>query len=772
MKKLTLFALLILLITSVLADPLGITANIPDDDQGFWSGQRAVQGRPELNIAQSGISNTNNERWEEVSRIDFNEYLEAGKYLGVEYNPWSFQFNRVSNQSFVNNNAETAIARAPIWVQSQLRYTFSQLTNARQNVWATLILDTVSPYIDEVCYSIANSGPGYLARQDIYPEVMIENAELMYTYADEFQFVDIVEHGSEASGDWYTTTRYRKMDEFGIARWVEVDRDIHYMYNVHPKFTDEIPNYIDPEQSESNTSHANNFAAPPAGRFWREYLYYHNDTGYPQLRSMLANCQYVIGSPVSSENVINQLNSWINGSMSFTSDNERPHQPIRIYDKHIGRCGEYQDLRGAVARIALVPVKGINCISGDHVWNEFWDERWIHWDGAIDNPLLYENGWGRHYGSIFEQRSDGKFIPVSDRYSDGHATLNIWAVDVDNRPIDGASVYLRVDIDGEPYFDNIGVTDDNGLCVFIVGEDRKYYARVNSVIQNMPSSGYDLLVENASNNAVYDFTFQSTQAMSVPEVTDIPIPDGTGSLYKVVADFSSDSSLIIGNSVFDDASGGKNYEPDSNNGAIDFYMTDSINYAAAMSGLPFSAFNSFTDTQNGSVEFLTNNTDYWYSLLFNRHNVSNPKHVQGSFIVYTTDADYLNGTLDVSVADMYGNPVSGTTVVLRPNNLSFEVTGDATSLTVPQGTYDIYCYPSASQPNYLPTYVQGYSITAGETAVLEFTLLENANPAGRVIAIDEGTQVRLTWDNTSVNTRDLDHYSVYRGEANSDMTIN
>jgi transglutaminase-like putative cysteine protease len=73
--------------------------------------------------------------------------------------------------------------------------------------------------------------------------------------------------------------------------------------------------------------------------------------------------------------------------MSFTSNNERPHQPVRIITKHFGRCGEYADLTAAVARLALIPCTSIISISTDHTWNEFWDENWVAWEpvnGYID----------------------------------------------------------------------------------------------------------------------------------------------------------------------------------------------------------------------------------------------------------------------------------------------------------------------------------------------------------------------------------------------------
>ena len=87
--------------------------------------------------------------------------------------------------------------------------------------------------------------------------------------------------------------------------------------------------------------------------------------------------------------------------MTFTSNSERPHQPVRIITKHIGRCGEYADMRAAIGRLGLIPTTSILCISGDHTWNHIWDEEWVHWDGYIDNPLVYEQGWGK----VFEQDS-------------------------------------------------------------------------------------------------------------------------------------------------------------------------------------------------------------------------------------------------------------------------------------------------------------------------------------------------------------------------------
>ncbi len=75
----------------------------------------------------------------------------------------------------------------------------------------------------------------------------------------------------------------------------------------------------------------------------------------------------------STNDAIHAIVWWINQNMSFTSNAERPHQPVRIITKRFGRCGEYADLTSAVARTALIPCTSILSVSTDHTWNEFWE---------------------------------------------------------------------------------------------------------------------------------------------------------------------------------------------------------------------------------------------------------------------------------------------------------------------------------------------------------------------------------------------------------------
>ena len=58
---------------------------------------------------------------------------------------------------------------------------------------------------------------------------------------------------------------------------------------------------------------------------------------------------------------INAVFTWTGGPLPPCNDptnpNRRPIQPISIYHRHCGRCGEHADLVGAVCRTALIPIR-------------------------------------------------------------------------------------------------------------------------------------------------------------------------------------------------------------------------------------------------------------------------------------------------------------------------------------------------------------------------------------------------------------------------------
>jgi len=491
----------------------------------------------------------------------------------------------------------------------------------------------------------------------------------MYLYSTDYflNYVEIVDYGNSNSDEnYYSTTLYWKINENGDQVQVEVPKDIYYMYIVHPKITDEIPAFIDPDIIEDNSTHNNNIVSPDQGVFWRYFLFNSNDPGYPLLRDELSSSTVawdIAGN--TPDDAIHKLTQWINNSMAFTSNSERPHQPIRIYRKHIGRCGEYSDLTAAACRSVLIPCTSILAISEDHVWNEFWDEEWIHWEpvnGYINNPLVYENGWGKVFGSVFEIKSNGYLTPVTATYSEETATIIIYALDNIGNPIDGAKISLKV-----PGNDNWGYTDNEGKCTFIVGEGRTYYARMDSEIGNDPmNSGevYEIVTGSASGET---YTYSLNAAGTMPEVqyNSVLVPEDEVDDYKLVFDFNIPEQLISGEVIMDDLETPE-FCNNIDGGMINFFMTDWINYMYFTDGQTFDAFNEYIGISEGEIEFSIPDDELWYGMFDIGNNLNNPQYVIGNARLYeyevnSSDGDVVHFTTQLNAN--YPNPFNPITMI-------------------------------------------------------------------------------------------------------------
>ncbi|MCK4267046.1 MAG: VCBS repeat-containing protein, partial [Thermoplasmata archaeon] len=250
------------------------------------------------------------------------------------------------------------------WLNSPTSFTYVQLSNyyretvtlkhrgdtSYENTYAELINTAPDLWVDEIAFSIAHTSTDTLKNddgdgEDVYPEVFRENAEYIYDIDPHLDYVDIVEK-TGPDGD-YTTLQYWVDDPVEGLIQYEISRDIYYWYVVHPKIEDELPTFVDPNESSHLVS---NSEPSPVGQFWRPFFFYHNDGGYPLLKDRLAgigtlwNCTQ---NDKVENGAVGVVTQWIQDSWSFTSDTERPHEPVRIYRKHIGRCGEHADITTA-----------------------------------------------------------------------------------------------------------------------------------------------------------------------------------------------------------------------------------------------------------------------------------------------------------------------------------------------------------------------------------------------------------------------------------------
>ncbi|NLT76464.1 MAG: hypothetical protein GXX98_08080 [Planctomycetes bacterium] len=591
--------------------------------------------------------------WTLLDEVAFDLYLEAGRHLGVRYDPATQTLHRIEPRRDyelkLTAAAEEAVNRAPRWLRHELTWVFTQIPADDQDLWAAAIHDANDPYVDEIAFAVAHSSPQYLTSGYGSPDLFVRNAELIYENAAALDYVEVIDVGSsDSNDDYYSTTRYVQSfiagTRSGVPSVTTIDapRDVYYWYVVHPKVSSEIPAFIDPHLVESNRSHNENIAPPPAGAFWRDYLFNHADPGYPVLRDRLSRCTIAgDGTSLGGDSAIGAVNGWINASMSFTSEGERPHQPNRIYDKHIGRCGEYADLAAAAARAALIPCTSIASTSTDHIWNEFWHERWIQWEpvnNSVDEPLVYATGWGKVFGTVYEIRSDGQVRSATDRYTTGTATIDLTVTDALGHPVDGAEVRLYAKSPSATRFisDFYALTDNEGCCSFVVGDRLDYAARVTSTIGSEPNAPNQRIELVSAAVAGERYAHSVTLAGVMPALDAAPIeaPAADDSSYRLIVSFAVPEQLLAGDVWADDVAPFTQHLEKVEGGRIDFFVADGVGYEQSVAGAPFEAFGVYRQVGERQIILAIPPTADWRCVFSNAARLNNLQHLVGTVRLY------------------------------------------------------------------------------------------------------------------------------------------
>jgi hypothetical protein len=490
MKKTIVFLFFILTGTMIFAASL-TEQSLPDSDSNaFWSGETAKPFIPLENNFSEIEKITLSRNWTLIDSIKVREYLSAnypnGVYFDVYFDRNTGALNIFSTDySTLSEIAKQAIQKAPRWIRPPLQLRLKSIPADKQDLWGNVILETNDPYVDEVAFAVATLSPAYLMSNLANPEVLLTNAVNIYLNDMFLDYVDVIDYGTSEEDDYYTTVRYWKMNESGDFEQVEVPKEIYYWYIAHPKITDEIPAFIDPDIFEYD--HTGNIVDASEGYFWRDYIFNHTFKDTLNLREMMAGCQYVwdgigchypggdwFAQPISPygdslDYAIHRMTKWINGDMEFTSPGDRPHQPVRIAKKGMGRCGEYADLNAAVARTLLIPITSISNWFNiwDHTFSELWLEDWEHYESYYwEWGATFYDTYDSNAISPYEIRSDGLLTTVTDHYVD-YSVLNISVLDENDRPIDGGKVKLFVQRPDEDIRQTmVGYCDNNGLVTF------------------------------------------------------------------------------------------------------------------------------------------------------------------------------------------------------------------------------------------------------------------------------------------------------------------
>jgi hypothetical protein len=475
----------------------------------------------------------------------------------------------------------------------------------------------------------------------MYLELLLENAEWVYAVDSSLNFVELVDYGDSNDDDYWTTAVYTVIEESGDTVQVEIDREIYYWYVVHPKLSDETPTYIDPQTGDP--------ANPPTGVFWRTYLWNHADPGYPLLSEQWDGCGVYWDRSGAGSDAIGTATGWINSVMSFGAGAERPIQPVRIYALHCGNCGEFSDIAAATGRIALIPTVCTTNFCEDHTWNEFWEREWIHWEPVnnyVNNPLVYENGWGKVLSAVFNWRGDGSVWTVTDRYSEDVCTLNVSVYDSLGKPADSERITIQSNaLWGGQYYATWGVTNSEGQVSFVLGDGENFWLRIDGPLGGFPfSGGYAWVVGSTQPGATYDwdYTFTSyTPDLGISQAPEYPDPlDDYILEITYECDYQTDYAAYFTNNEF-----GEKSSP----GLTDIFVVNDSNYAAYAALEPALGFAIEDNAASGSISFQLPTDQVWYSVF--------------SSLELSLSRPYIN-----AVVNVYRNSAQDVSITLTPDN--------------------------------------------------------------------------------------------------------
>ncbi|MCK5035035.1 MAG: hypothetical protein KAS73_04010 [Candidatus Sabulitectum sp.] len=437
------------------------------------------------------------------------------------------------------------------------------------NAFAAVIISADLRYRDEIAYCIANTPTDVLLAMEDNGDIdlLTVNARNVYDSAENLSYVRLLD--SEDG----TVCELRTAEG-----WFEISRENYYRFVVHPRILFEIPGRIDAtywntpwdtlalsEREYLNFQPDSLYGDTPDHLFWREFIPADSSRG----RTLE---QRMAGAETYGEAVVRlcnfQSHSQPGGLMSFgymTND----LQPLTIYSKAYGSCGEQSILQTALCRAFFIPAYVVGCRGEDHQWNQYLDpasERWNHWDinygiSGIGNLWVSGEGVdhkGKTISTITAFGPEGRLwgvtesvlAPEGSGYMQGDsgytrtARVEVSVTDSGGIPVGGAMVLVRSHWENANSVTAFDYTDDLGECTFLLGWEPNggYTFDIISAFGSTGSSNTGFTEDSLYVlNYIVPCAVPQRQAVALPgsgqtvPVTEslYPVPYFTGSLYSI-----------------------------------------------------------------------------------------------------------------------------------------------------------------------------------------------------------------------------------------------
>ena len=606
----------------------------------YYSEARAENGT-EFHTDYTTITRGNN--WGEIDTLTRTVEIPGGESYYLYFNKDTKTLEEGAHTFLLENlpqAAQDAVDMVPPWLRENLTRKFVELDDSYAITYGNLIKGVTNPdHVDEVAFAIAHTGKTTLQNNRVYPAMFKENAEFIYENDQYLDYVNITEVNDPEIGR-YTTLTYTNR----TGAQLTLPMHLYYWFVVHPKISDELPSFINPDGVQGT---AQEFQQPPTGVFWREWLFHYNDSGgvygghyrsNPLLKDMLASC-------TNYWQAIASVSSWVVNSVTFTSDNERAVQPVRIYRKHIGRCGEHQDIACAAARAALIPTVCTSNMAEDHVWNEFWDGRWVHWDANsynnVDRPHSQDKDYsgGKDISTIWSWRGDGLIWSVTEKYTP-ICNFTAYVQDSNGNPVDSAEIWVLTEnyYNHDVYSHTIwGATDAAGKAVFKLGNERNYYfsAESDDLGEDPPDQqGQERILKIIDGSQIggnYSHTFNLPGAFALPSFISRPTDPSPQGHYRMNIGFNVTKGIHSGKNLFTNDIYHRN---DPYGCKIDFFMCNETNFDKYGTSETFDAYEENDNAGSKEIEFTLPEDENWYAVLSNEDMVGTSKIINISVKLY------------------------------------------------------------------------------------------------------------------------------------------
>jgi hypothetical protein len=402
----------------------------------------------------------------------------------------------------------------------------------------TEFLDSIpTKFKDEVAFVIAHL-PTNVLRAIIGlgdTHLLLSNAVDVYRAAEILPYVEVVEEKN------FTTLLYE--GKYKLPRY------IYYYYVVHPRILYEIPSMIDASywrrdwkyygiEYEEWLQKEIDIYKGEKKEFWRDIFFHDSlfgETIFDGARDANTLRKAILN--------LYRFQSWAyEGNRMRFGYKTQDIQPLQIYYKSYGSCGEQSILFTALMRTLLIPSYIVASKGEDHQWNHFWypgewsprEKKWNNWhhldingraEDYIGNPYISALGLKKYVSTVIGWRPDGYHFPVTQAGYTNTGELKLKIVDRNKKPIPGALAVIRSHWKNRNMVSTWGYTDLKGLLHFNLGYEPLGYTI--DVLSPFGTGGRNLFwIEEGEKKELEIKLPGETKGIKHPEV-GIQLPDST-----------------------------------------------------------------------------------------------------------------------------------------------------------------------------------------------------------------------------------------------------